>query len=1317
VADDIDATLTLLWSDKLAGDARPSATIRDPRLGSGPGVTIDLSTSTLSFPAERPCQPDGDEGDAGATLDLGTPSAIEGSTAGTTPDFEILRQLGKGGMGIVYAARQHSLTREVALKVPRIEPESGAEMARRFVVEAQVTGRLDHPNIVPVYTLGRDDDGNLFMAMKLVRGTPWDQLLAARDDPKGDLRDHLDILIKVADAVAFAHARGILHRDLKPENVMVGEFGEVLLMDWGVALDLTAAARADDDRVRNSAGTPSYMAPELVLADFDRIGPRTDVYLLGAILYEILTGTPPHRGARVWEVLRAAARGVIEPPEERAPGREIPRELSRIAVEALAPDPADRHPDVAGFRQALRDYLSHAESLRLAEEGQALLDELAQPRAIPLAERYAGYARALGSFSQALHLWPQNDAALIGQAHAAAEQADEALDRGDVGLATAQLALLEQNPRAEAERRDAIRASIRIRTAAGWRARLGAVVVLAALVAGLLVMRGWQAQADERTSERERDDAVNRTLSDAWGAVRQDDLRDLRRSRFELEELAQPTWKEPEPELDDLRGWLVWAQQVMLWQRGRWQELAPEPAEPVTNRRRPKGQAESVVPPPCDRFLAVAEGTVLAQPLRRMCSDGGENDVGLWPHVIRAVRFGLEPAVLAALDDEWRRYRAELSPPPTAAERRLRWRAELHRSAAAHVAADMARRRGELELAARWQDEVRPFVLSRTPFGSPVAPLASRDRLRLVQQRDSSWIAFDETTGERRWRSLPLAEQYYKGVVVPVADGTMIVASGAQLVRLDGASGDVLERRYLDGRALLAWPELDDPTRLSVLVALDENDWFLERVSVADDTVAGPSFQGQSTIAQLATRTAATTLRDQLRKEAAARLGIEGRAASDDPRVRAAVARDLTTAAERDPTNPHLLLAALEELAAETPAATRTELVGRILAITDLPPFNVANLGAELDKLGSTEAADAMYDRAAAGFLDDFGNADINLMIPTSPTVFVRGAGGELFRRGATERALELIETGRRFSSYAEGDHKLYQRYVLWLRQNGRDEEADQIAPRIEESRTVGGFLMLGESFLVSIDAAVVILVLSPWMLLALLLRTWWRTRATRNADLHARGWRTAGQRLAAFVTHPVDRLGCLFLSYASRGERLLIAGLGGVILASASILAGGLATVGEAASQPVAIANGYAGNAVMLQRLEHRIASSGPDLPTLRLLAESRRRRPRTQQPGRSGGGERSTRRGAPPLRGSSGGRWRGRRGRALEPDPARRRARRTRVGRSGPRPPRPVASSSPRPGATAVGALLGRRPADDGDRASLGDARGARLVHRDHQ
>ncbi len=237
--------------------------------------------------------------------------------------------LGEGGMGTVFRARQHSLERDVALK--RLKDGKSRRAFDSFLCEAYAGGQLDHPNIVPVYDLGEDATGGVQLAMKLVSGRSWKSRLRERRAP---LVEELQILCQVCNAVAFAASRGLVHCDLKPANVLLGDFGEVYVVDWGLAVRFGEAGKTrlrPRESIRSPTGTPLYMAPELARGDGPAVGPATDVFLLGACLYEVLTGRPPHAAERFIEVVDRAARGVLPPfPPE------LPAELVTICRRALA---------------------------------------------------------------------------------------------------------------------------------------------------------------------------------------------------------------------------------------------------------------------------------------------------------------------------------------------------------------------------------------------------------------------------------------------------------------------------------------------------------------------------------------------------------------------------------------------------------------------------------------------------------------------------------------------------------------------------------------------------------------------------------------------------------------------------------------------------------------------------------------------------------------------------------------------------------------------------------------------------------------------
>lgn len=296
--------------------------------------------------------------------------------------FRILRPHAKGGLGEVSVARDDELNREVALKEIQNRYVRDPASRNRFLLEAEITGGLEHPGIVPVYSLGQSSDGRPFYAMRFIRGDSLNEAIAdfhrqgGAGAPSGErmlqLRKLLGRLVDVCDAVTYAHARGILHRDLKPGNVMLGKYGETMVVDWGLAKPLGHTGReADADEatlvprsgdssasteVGTSVGTPGYMSPEQAEGQLDRLGPATDVYSLGATMYCLLAGRPPIRGEVPAEFLRKVRCGEFPRPTEIQ--RDVPRPLEAVCLKALATRPQDRYPSPRDLADDIERWLA-----------------------------------------------------------------------------------------------------------------------------------------------------------------------------------------------------------------------------------------------------------------------------------------------------------------------------------------------------------------------------------------------------------------------------------------------------------------------------------------------------------------------------------------------------------------------------------------------------------------------------------------------------------------------------------------------------------------------------------------------------------------------------------------------------------------------------------------------------------------------------------------------------------------------------------------------------------------------------------------------
>jgi serine/threonine protein kinase len=382
---DEQVMVTMVLPPRLSGARTPTVSadptlILDPTLIGRP--TADSATVVVPPPTSDATVITGGAGPARSGPPASVPVHTAAPDAASHPRYVIIGEAGKGGMAVVHIARDLELIRKVALKRLAGSAAAHEEVQARFLREVQISAQLDHPNIVPVYGLEVGPDGVPAYAMKLVEGQTLEEFLKEtrafheRDEAPDEahaLPARIEHFLKVCDAIAYAHDKGVVHRDLKPTNVMIGRHNEIYVMDWGICrvlrlpdagaegiegLDEASDAGVDSHtRVGTVVGTARYMAPEQAQGRNDEIGPATDQYALGLMLYEIATLQTPYDGRTVVDVLAHAARAEVRPVRHAFQSGTVPAEVAAIIGRATAADPAARYRDVRAFSADIRRFL------------------------------------------------------------------------------------------------------------------------------------------------------------------------------------------------------------------------------------------------------------------------------------------------------------------------------------------------------------------------------------------------------------------------------------------------------------------------------------------------------------------------------------------------------------------------------------------------------------------------------------------------------------------------------------------------------------------------------------------------------------------------------------------------------------------------------------------------------------------------------------------------------------------------------------------------------------------------------------------------
>lgn len=430
------------------------------RAAFGPSVAADATEThdvlaTLGLESRILLDDSGPEADLEPLIRCAPPSQADDRQ--TIGRHEIVGEIARGGVGIVFKGRDRSLGRDVAVKTLRPDHAHSRAMMQRFVDEAQIAGQLQHPGVLPVYELGLGPNGKPFFSMKLVRGQTLASLMATRPDVLTERQRFLGIFAQVCQTMAYVHAKGVIHRDLKPSNIMVGSFGEVHIVDWGLAKVIARRDDSDSDAAESIietarsqqgdmsmegtvAGTPAYMPPEQARGETGVIDRRSDVFSLGAILLELLTGRPPYSGSRS-DVLRQAREGQTADALRRLDALVVDADLAAIARDCLQVAAVARPADaaiVAGRISAFLESLDRRARESEVEAARQAAHAVGERRTRRLTLALAAAILLLAFLTGGAWLW--NHAQALDRTARNSAALNESLDSAELALGLARSA-------------------------------------------------------------------------------------------------------------------------------------------------------------------------------------------------------------------------------------------------------------------------------------------------------------------------------------------------------------------------------------------------------------------------------------------------------------------------------------------------------------------------------------------------------------------------------------------------------------------------------------------------------------------------------------------------------------------------------------------------------------------------------------------------------------------------------------------------------------------------------------------------------------
>lgn len=1111
-------------------------------------------------------------------------------------EYAIIDQLGTGGMGIVYVARQQCLSRPVALKTLNERLEGRTDAEELFISEALVTGQLEHPNIVPIHELGKDRAGNLYLTMKLIQGQSWAELLSTSlteipEMTEGKwLLNQLEILIKICDAIAFAHSRGIIHRDLKPENVMIGEYGEVLVLDWGLALNVKLKGD-EHTRVKtkhsglSSAGTPRYMAPEQARGDMANIDYCTDVYLLGGMLYEILTGTAPHEASTVSESLNSAKREVQD-PEIRAPERNFPRELADIALTALKLDPAERFRSVRQFQESIRHYFSHDASVRLSDEAAIIQAKIHEQDSVTSSECYNLYSQALSQCEQSLILWSGNREAKNLRTELRYQFATEALNRGDYGLAETQAAFIEQDHLNNNDQYDYIQETLHKHKINKSRTVLAILVIIFLSIGMYQIFSGLKEKAERELTRKEHQEALSQLCIDGWDAVRRGDSGNAFTIR---EEIHHSTYDNLQ-NIDNLRTHFDWACAVLLWSQSRWEELYLFLTENSPNFLE-STEFRQMITTGDNKTL-----DTLPQVLQPFNTKSERNTATIWDLLqLSGNNLNIQSLnTLFELISEHEKKNNTLLPFHEYYTQMVVLRKAAIFACLRQKLGDSA---DDIKRRAQLSQSIIPFSCTKPPFGhSLMSPVPSRLSYSVLD--DEQWIAFDSSNTPLQWDTLYIGDIPGTSTLVPIDDGTWLLSYYGQILRISGTDGSVLDRVPLAEEVHIMWPNPLDRSELNLVEFLSREKNSIHKIDIHHGIVQPPVYPAGALLASVSPLKIANSF-VQARVKGTK---IEGE--SDEQQNLG----ELEGSIEKDPTNPGLLLHYLILRKDMLTSEQIEKLKARILEITTpFFPFFIVQAGILAEQGGFRDLGDSLYTLAEKRFYELGGNPDLAFS-SLNPATNLRMLADSLLQSGDKARAMELIDRGTRFSTFCEGDHLFYNHYQAWLAKEKLFEKAEKIGHYLSAAlKSAGnGYFLFSGGLLLFVDIAFHLCLVALFFLGMTVLYLIVQTHSRVVRDLKMKGLDSAWKRCFAFINFPIERFKCLFLSYTTWTEKAFLIFLGLIIVFSLSFSSITMTTLlDEFYTKDLLIMNGYTESEGFIHTMEQTIIDEPANGAALRLLAE----------------------------------------------------------------------------------------------------------------